>query len=560
MIMSVVSRRSRVLAILAGLGAVFTMTVQASDAEARPRKHRVKHARAGASYSPLFAALVVDANSGKVLYAKNENDLRHPASVTKVMTLYMLFEQLEKGRMSLDTPIRMTVHAASMAPSKLGIRPGGTISAEDAIKALVTKSANDVAAAIADHIGGTEARFAEMMTAKAHALGMSRTNYANASGLPNPRQITTARDLVLLGRAIQERFPKYYAYFSTHNFRYAGASIRNHNNLLGRLEGVDGIKTGYTAASGFNLLTSVRRDGQHLVAAVLGGTSAAARDRIMANLIEDKIQYASTSKTAPSVFAKARFDEVIEAKAEPMPMPAPAPVSAPVAVERPAPMDFAKADLKPDSKIEASRPASQKFEAVKVEPQRPVQVASVGPVDLGKPRPAFVSGSTGDYRGVSLDGSTRASLVAAAVTPSTTPVNGGMRWVAGPAPVAEAQGKTTLRAETKVAAYQPQPEARTLSAPAAKAIEISTRPAAAAKGVMIQIGATDAATKAQELLDRAKSASRGALKSAVAFTEKVNKDGSSLYRARFAGLSETQAEAACKSLKRSGLGCFTTRN
>jgi D-alanyl-D-alanine carboxypeptidase len=223
-------------------------------------------------------------------------------------------------------------------------------------------------------------------------------------------------------------------------------------------------------------------------------------------------------------------------------------------------MEIAKADLKPDSKIEASRPVAAKFEAVKVEPQRPVQVASVGPVDLGKPRPAYVSGSTGAYRGVSLDGSTRAGLVAAAVTPSTTPVNGGMRWVAGPAPVAEPQGKTTLRAETKVAAYQPQPEARTLSAPAAKAIEISTRPAAAAKGVMIQIGATDAATKAQELLDRAKSASRGALKSAVAFTEKVNKDGSSLYRARFAGLSETQAEAACKSLKRSGLGCFTTRN
>jgi D-alanyl-D-alanine carboxypeptidase len=482
------------------------------------------------------------------------------------MTLYMLFEQLEKGRMSLDTPIRMTAHAASMAPSKLGIRPGGSISAEDAIKALVTKSANDVAAAIADHIGGSEARFAEMMTARARSLGMSRTNYANASGLPNPRQVTTARDLVLLGRAIQERFPKYYAYFSTHNFRYGGASIRNHNNLLGRLEGVDGIKTGFTNKSGFNLLTSVRRDGQHLVAAVLGGTSAAARDRIMANLIEDKIQYASTSKTAPSVFAKARFEDVIEAKAEPRPMPMPVPVA--VAVERPAPMqapmqapmDVAKADLKPDTRVEATRPAAQKFEAVKVEPLRPVQVASVGPVDLGKARPAFVSGSTGDYRGVSLDGSTRASLVAAAVTPSTTPSNGSMRWVAGPAPAAEPQGKTTLRAETKVAAYQPQPEARPITSPAATAIEASTRPAAAAKGVMIQIGATDAATKAQELLDRAKAASHGALKTAVPFTEKVNKDGSSLYRARFAGLSETQAEAACKSLKRSGLGCFTTRN
>jgi D-alanyl-D-alanine carboxypeptidase len=549
MIMSVAGRNNRVLAILAGLGLVFTMTVQASDAEARPRKHKAKHARAGQSYSPPFAALVVDANSGKILYAKNENDLRHPASVTKVMTLYMLFEQLEKGRMTLDTPIRMTAHAASMAPSKLYIKPGDTISAEDAIKALVTKSANDVAAAIADHIGGNEARFAEMMTAKARALGMSRTTYANASGLPNPRQITTARDLVLLGRAIQERFPKYYAYFSTHNFRYAGASIRNHNNLLGRLEGVDGIKTGYTAKSGFNLLTSVRRDGQHLVAAVLGGTSAAARDRIMANLIEDKIQYASTSKTAPSVFAQARMEEVIEAKAEPKPEPKPAPIA------------VAKTDLKPDSRIEATRPEPVRVEVAKIEPPRPVQVASTGPVDLPKARPAYVSGSTGDYRGVSLDGSTRSGLIAAAVVPSSTPANGGMRWVAGPAPAAEPQGKTTLRVDTtKVAAYQPQPEAVHNASPAAKAIEVSTRPAAAAKGVMIQIGATDAAAKAQDLLERAKSSSKGALKTAVAFTEKVSKEGGTLYRARFAGLSETQAEAACKSLKRSGMGCFTTRN
>jgi D-alanyl-D-alanine carboxypeptidase len=172
-----------------------------------------------------------------------------------------------------------------------------------------------------------------------------------------------------------------------------------------------------------------------------------------------------------------------------------------------------------------------------------------------------VSGSTGDYRGVSLDGSTRSGLVAAAVVPTSTPANaGGMRWVAGPAPAAESQGKTTLRVDTKVAAYQPQTEPPRIVSAAAKAIEVSTRPAAAAKGVMIQIGATDGPAKAQELLERAKTASRGALKAAVAFTEKVSKESGTLYRARFAGLSETQAEAACKSLKRSGLGCFTTRN
>ena len=552
--MCVSARRDRILTLVAGVGLVFAMSLAATDAEARPRKHRVKHARAAAPYTPPFAALVVDANNGKVLYAKNENELRHPASVTKVMTLYMLFEQLEKGRMTLDTPIRMTAHAASMPPSKLNIRPGNTISTEDAIKALVTKSANDVAAAIADQLGGSEAHFATMMTAKAHSLGMTRTNYANASGLPNPRQITTARDLVVLGRAIQERFPKYYAYFSTHNFRFAGASIRNHNNLLGRLEGVDGIKTGYTAKSGFNLLTSVRRDGQHVVAAVIGGTSAGSRDRIMAGLIEDKIQYASNAKTAPSVFAADRMERRLEARAEPKSEAKPTTQAA----VKPVPVDVAKADLRPDSRIESSRPEPTKTETTRLEPPRSIQVASSGPVDIGKARPAFVSGATSDYQGVSLDGSTRSALVAAAVTPSTMPAN-SMRWVAGPAP-AENQGKSTLRAESKVAAYQPQPELPHLASPAAKAIEVSTRPAAAAQGYMIQIGATDAAPKAQDLIDRAKATGSGALRAAVPFTEKVNREGSTMYRARFAGLTETQADAACKTLKRSGLACFTTRN
>jgi len=239
------------------------------------------------------------------------------------------------------------------------------------------------------------------------------------------------------------------------------------------------------------------------------------------------------------------MEEVVEAKAEP----------------KPAPVSMAKADIKPDSRIEATRPEAPKAEAAKPEPARPIQVASTGPVDLSKARPAFVSGSAGEYRGVSLDGSTRSGLVAAAVTPSATPSNGGMRWVAGPAPAAEAQGKTTMRVDqTKVAAYQPQMEEPRIATPATKAIEVSTRPAAAAKGFMIQIGATDAAPKAQELLDRAKTASKGALKAAVPFTEKVAKDGGTLYRARFAGLSEAQAEAACKSLKRSGMGCFATRN
>ena len=206
--------RGRVLSVMAlcGLaGAVFFSGI--TDVEAKTRKHRKAHAAAASQsgfLAPRYAAMVVDANTGKVLYAEHENELRHPASVTKVMTLYMLFEQLDKGRFKLNDEIEISAHAAAMAPSKLGLRPGDSITVEEAIKAIVTKSANDVAAAIGEAIGGSEARFAQMMTAKAHSLGMTRTNYANASGLPDPRQVTTARDLTILGRAIQERYPRYY--------------------------------------------------------------------------------------------------------------------------------------------------------------------------------------------------------------------------------------------------------------------------------------------------------------------------------------------------------------
>ena len=237
--------------------------------------------RAGpAPADPAFAAIVVDANAGRTLYAANENEPRHPASLTKVMTLYLLFEQLDKGAMTLQTEIPISEHAAAQEPSKLGLEPGDTISVEDAIKAIVTRSANDVAVAIAEAIGGDEAHFADMMTRKAHALGMSRTVYRNASGLPNDEQITTARDLTILARATEERFPRYFKYFSTHEFAYGGEIIGNHNHLLGRVDGVDGIKTGYTRASGFNLLTSVHRDGRSLVAVVLGGRTAGGARRL----------------------------------------------------------------------------------------------------------------------------------------------------------------------------------------------------------------------------------------------------------------------------------------
>ena len=190
------------------------------------------------------SAIVVDGNSGNVLYSAKSDELGHTTSLTKIMTLYLLFERMEAGKFKLNSQLSVSRHASVQAPSKLELRPGQTITVEDAIRSMVTKSANDVAVVVAEAIGGSEGEFANMMTKKAHALGMSRTVYRNASGLPNEGQLTTARDQALLGRAIQERFPRQYRYFSTPSLTYNGETMSNHNHLLGQIEGIDGIKTG----------------------------------------------------------------------------------------------------------------------------------------------------------------------------------------------------------------------------------------------------------------------------------------------------------------------------
>ena len=289
---------------LAGVVAALTIAVAGSDqAQARAKSKRDARPRAihGPSYHPPYAAIVVDDKSGAVLHEVSADEPRHPASLTKIMTLYLLFEQLEAGALKLDTPLPVSTRASLQNPTKLGLKPNQTIKVEEAILGLVTKSANDAAVVIAEAIAGSVEEFAERMTRKARALGMSGTTYINASGLPAEAQITTARDQALLGRAIQHRFPVYYQYFSTSSFRYKGAEMRNHNHLLGNVKGVDGIKTGYTEASGYNLTSSVRRDEKHIVAVVLGGTSNAARDARMRQLIEEHIVRAALVRTAPVV-------------------------------------------------------------------------------------------------------------------------------------------------------------------------------------------------------------------------------------------------------------------
>lgn len=233
-----------------------------------------------------YAALVMDATSGRVLYEANADLMRYPASLTKMMTLYLLFEALEKGALTLDDRVPISEHAASRPPTKLGVRPGQSIGVEDAILAIITKSANDIAAAVAERLGGSESRFAWTMTERAHQLGMTRTNFVNASGLPDPDQMTTARDMAILGLALVYHFPQYYPYFSTDEFYYGGAVHANHNRLLGSYYGLDGIKTGYTAASGYNLVASAVRQGRRLIGVVLGARSLGNRSIIMTSLLD----------------------------------------------------------------------------------------------------------------------------------------------------------------------------------------------------------------------------------------------------------------------------------
>jgi D-alanyl-D-alanine carboxypeptidase len=240
-----------------------------------------------------YAAIVIDANTGKTLFSANADQARYPASLTKMMTLYLVFERLASGKLKKSTQVPFSAHAASMAPTKLGIRAGGSATVETIVYSLVTRSANDSAAAIAEYIGGSEDGFARMMTAKARSLGMKGTLFQNASGLPDPGQHSTARDLAILGIALREHFPQYYSYFSTRSFTYGRQRMANHNRLLGRVKGLDGIKTGYTRASGFNLVTSVADGNRRIVAVVMGGQTGRARDNHMADLIRTYLPKAS---------------------------------------------------------------------------------------------------------------------------------------------------------------------------------------------------------------------------------------------------------------------------
>ena len=273
------------------------------------------HAALAQIGSARYSSIIMDAQTGAVISAVNADEPRHPASLTKMMTLYMLFEALRDRRIGLGQPMPVSANAASMPPTKLGLTPGTRITVEEAVLGLVTKSANDAACALGEMLGGSEERFAQMMTLRARALGMTHTVFQNASGLPDPDQWSTSRDLAILGRRLIADFPSYYGYFSTPSFTFHRRVMYNHDRLLQTYPGADGMKTGYTEASGYNLVTSAMRGGVRLIGVVMGARSGGERDIHMAGLLDQGFEQmdvpairrdARPERRLPSVFSVAR--------------------------------------------------------------------------------------------------------------------------------------------------------------------------------------------------------------------------------------------------------------
>ena len=511
-----------------GLAVLMLVVATAGDADARGKRGRNK--AAAPKYEPSQSSIVVDANTGAVLQASNADSIRHPASLTKIMTLYMLFERLEAGKLKLNTELPVSAHAAAQAPSKLALKPGETIQVETAIRAIVTKSANDVAVVVGEAIGGDEPTFGRMMTAKARALGMSQTTYRNASGLPDDEQVTTARDQALLGRAIQDRFPNYYHYFATRAFAFRGKMMRNHNRLLGVVDGVDGIKTGYINASGFNIVTSVKRNKRYVVAVVFGGHTASARDARVRGLIEGHIATASVNRTAPPV---AEGTAMAENK---LPAKPPTPLR--------------------DPREETVATSAGGPSLGSTEPIKPIAVKTVS-VAAGS-RMAALSALPSENRKLTPPPANTASVTTVATVKSEPPPQppGAAPGILGVLSISEikpARGPQLAAAGDRT----PVPAAKTQDPVALSAAEHAAK---ARGGWMIQVGAFPDEDNAKERLSTAQTKAKEQLGKADPFTEKIAKGDKSLYRARFAGLDKDQAENACKNLKRSEIPCMLLKN
>jgi D-alanyl-D-alanine carboxypeptidase len=450
-------------------------------------------ATAPAAANPRFAAVVVDAKSGKVVFDRNADEKRYPASLTKIMTLYLVFEDLKAGRISLDTKLKVSAHAAGEPPSKIGFKAGQTVRVEDAIKILITKSANDVAAVVGEALSGSVPAFAERMTRKARALGMTRTTFKNASGLPHSDQVTTARDMATLGLAIQRDFPEMYRNFSLRSYTYAGKAYRNHNGLLGKVGGMDGIKTGFIRASGFNLTASVERNNQRIVAVVMGGRTAASRNDYMAKLIEDMFRTASLTRTGGIAAFAGEPPGVDAAKLKLASLPPPLPRSKPG------------------------------FGA----PEMPVLVADAPVQTVGAEGSDEIGEAAADM--ISADSAAKASLTATIAS-----IGEDIRAV---------EAVSSGRSEAIMAAAEPA------SAPAQETVLVKS-------GWTIQIGAFPSAEGAQTRLEQARKSGIDILSNKPGFTMAAQGSNGMIYRARFSGFTESHARRACDELSKKDVDCL----
>ncbi|KQV30928.1 D-alanyl-D-alanine carboxypeptidase [Rhizobium sp. Root73] len=450
-----------------------------------------------AAFAAQYAGIVVDAKTGKVLYSENADSLRYPASLTKMMTLYLTFEALEAGKINENTPVPFSKNASAEPPSKLGVRSGNSITVEQAILSMVTRSANDSSTALGELLGGSEERFARIMTNKARALGMTRTTYRNANGLPNDAQMTTARDQARLGMALRQHFPQYYSYFSTRSFRFGKQTIGNHNRLLGNVRGVDGIKTGYTRAAGFNLVTSAQADGRSIVGVVMGGKSGGARDAQMRALV---------AKYMPAASRRGGGNLVAET---------------------------------------ADAPTMQTAQAV-AQPVETAVAATGGSFNLPS------NGPVPDFR---YSGETTKSIEVAYAAPVKASANPLLTQKVMPNTL-EAQSRKLAKAAPVPAADVDNQITNSVAKPAAETAAVADNVPA---GWVIQIGATPDKAQAMTLLDNAKDKGGKALRGATPFTVAFASGDSQLYRARFGGFSDqNKAVSACKTLKSKGFACWAS--
>jgi D-alanyl-D-alanine carboxypeptidase len=501
-----------------------------------------------------FAGIVVDAKTGKVLYESAADAARYPASVTKVMTLYILFQELTAGNIKLSTKFNVSKYAASASPTKLGLKAGSTITVENCIKAIVTISANDMARVIAENISGSEAAFAKRMTATAKALGMTHTTYRNASGLPDAGQVTTVRDQALLGIAVYEHFPDFYDYFQTKSFSYGKRTYGNHNRLLGS-NGVDGIKTGYTNASGFNLLTAARADGRHIVVAGFGFDSSGSRDAKVRELVKTYMPKARSGSYLQAALIPQpgrKGATVMVASAEPQPViPMPYPAfrrSALAGLQQPAAVaaqpEVKVASLDP-APVPAARPADLSFDDAV---QAAQQLSTPASVPVPQKRPLDVIGSWL---------SDTFSLGAAPAPLGQTAPSAPLLPPVGIGDAGQPIDLMTSGATDQVPAAvveQKQP------APIAQVAEATPAAAAPVSGWIVQIGAAPSEGGANSLLADA-TARIGELSGFKPFVERFEKNGQTFFRARFGGFAgRDDASGMCNQLKKAKMSCLAMQS